>query len=198
MSSFACGPTRPIWRAMWGTLLGMARDVGCKDVLCNFLKVYHGGGTRQRINEAIGADYLKTTRLDYRNAGLFKIASYDDQIRELSYVRDLCRTYGLNLLTCDDFIGTRNWQDCCGVGQYPGFRPSPWAYYVHGHVITDHTTFDEYISNFDCPWHDEFQAEWNKGKLARSISGLRFNEQDKTYSRSDESCVADQVKRSKS
>jgi DNA repair photolyase len=165
-------------------LLGMAHVVGVKDVLCNFLKVYHAGGTSQKINEAVGRDYLKTTHLDYRNAGLFKIASYVDQIRELSYLRDICRTFGLNLLTCDDFIHTRNWGDCCGVGKYPGFTPSPWAYYVNGWRINEHTTFEEYISSYDCPWHDEFQAEWNKGKLARSVSGLRFNEQDKTYSRS--------------
>ena len=178
-------------------LLGQAHDVGVKDVLANFLKVYHSGGTGLKINEAIGRDYLMTTHLDYRNAGVFKIASYVDQIRELSYLRDLCRTFSMNLLTCDDFIHTRNWQDCCGVGQYPGFTPSPWAYYVNGWRITDHTTFQEYILNYDCPWHAEFQAEWNKGKLARSISGLTFNEQDKTYSRSDNSCVADQVKKSK-
>ena len=75
------------------TLLGMAHDVGVKEVLCNFLKVYHAGGTGQKIKEAVGRDYLKTTHLDYRNAGLFKIASYEDQIRELSRVRDLCRTF---------------------------------------------------------------------------------------------------------
>ena len=175
------------------TLLGMAHDVGVKDVLCNFLKVYHAGGTCERINEAIGRDYLANTHLNYHNAGLFKIASYEDQIRELAYVQWLCRSIGLNLLTCDDFIGTRNWGDCCGVGQYPGFTPSPWAYYVNGWRITEHTTFEEYISNYDCPWYDEFQTEWNKGKLARSISGLIFNDDDKTYSRY-KSCAVDQVK----
>jgi len=175
-------------------LLGMAHDAGVKDVLCNFLKVYHAGGTCTKINEAIGRDYLKSTYLSYRNAGLFKIASYEDQIRELTRVQDSCRRLGLNLLTCDDFIGTRVWQDCCGVGKYPGFEPSPWAYYVNGWRITDHTSFQEYITNYDCPWHDEFESEWNKGKLARSIPGLIFNEEDKTYSRRNEVCVADRVR----
>ena len=166
-------------------LLGLAHDVGVKDVLCNFLKVYHAGGTSQRINEAIGADYLKATHLKYRNAGVFQIASYEDQIRELSHVQDLCRSLGLNCLTCDDLLHTRNWQDCCGVGKYPGFEGiAKWAYYVNGWRITDHTSFQEYMLGQDCPWHDEFQTEWNKGKLARSVSGLRFNEEDKTYSRS--------------
>jgi hypothetical protein len=72
----------------------MAHDVGVNDVLCNFLKVYHAGGTSQKINETIGRNYLKTTHLNYCNAGLFKIASYEDQLRELSHVRDLCRTFG--------------------------------------------------------------------------------------------------------
>jgi len=32
------------------------------------------------------------------------------------------------------------------------------------------------------PWHDEFRAEWEKGKLARALPGLVFHPEDLTYS----------------
>jgi hypothetical protein len=39
------------------------------------------------------------------------------------------------------------------------------------------------MKGHDCPWHDEFEQEWNNGKLARSTSELIFNREDKTYTR---------------
>jgi hypothetical protein len=137
-----------------------------------------GGGCGQRLEEALGFDIVK----GYVNYGVYKAPSFANQVRAFAYLQDLCRTLDLNLYSCN-FSEARSWQDCCGVGKYPGFKPNQWAYYVNGHRITDHTSFVEYIKGQDCPWHDEFEQEWNNGKLAKSISELIFNKEDKTYTR---------------
>lgn len=49
--------------------------------------------------------------------------------------------------------------------------------------IQDHCTFDEYMDGQHCPWSQEFQQEWDSGKLARAVPGLVFHPEDKTYSR---------------
>lgn len=133
-------PFAPIWPGTWPTSSGRRRMQGVETVLANPLKIYHLGG-REGINNALGRDYLATTSLRYINAGLFSVASFEDQTREMEALADLCRSMGMDMLSCDDWPGSRGWRDCCGVGGLPGFRPSPWAYYVRGHMITDHTDF---------------------------------------------------------
>ena len=165
-----------------GDLLAAVKYAGVRTVLANPLKIYHNGG-RESINRALNTDYLKTTPLRYVNGGLFSVASYQDQLREFSELARLCRAHGVELLTCDDFIKTRNWRTCCGVDGLPGFRPSPWAYYVRGHVITEHTDFETYMHGLTCPWHAEFEQEWNRGKLARALPDVVFHPEDQTYSR---------------
>lgn len=169
------------------SLLASAKDAGVKTVLANFLKIYHAGGCRERISTAIGRDYLESTLLKYLNAGVYSIASFQDQVRELRRLHDLCGGHGLEMLNGDDLIQTRNWRCCCGTTGLPGFENvAKWAYYVNGWRITQHTPFEEYMQGHDCPWHAEFEQEWNKGKL--DLPELIFNEEDKTYSR-QELCV---------
>jgi len=164
-------------------LLAMVKDTGVRTVLANPLKVYHAGGIRESINKAIGRDYLAATSLRYENHGLFDVPCHKDLSRELSQLRDLCRQFGLNLLNCDDCTG-RNWQSCCGVDGLPDFENiAKWAYFVNGYRITQYTDFETYMRGHDCPWHDEFNQEWNKGKLSESIPELIFHKEDKTYSR---------------
>ena len=162
-------------------LLQAAKDSGVRSVLANPLKIYHLGG-REGINHALGRNYLATTSLRYINAGLFSVPCLEDQRREMGRLFDFCRSLGLDMLSCDDWPGSRNWRDCCGAGGLPGFKPSPWAYYVRGHAITDHTDFETYMKGMACPWHDEFKVEWERGKLARALPGLLFHPEDLSYS----------------
>lgn len=164
------------------SLLAAAKDAGVRAVLANPLKIYHNGG-REGINRALGRDYLATTSLKYANGGLFSIMNFEEQKREMGKLADLCRSLGMDMLSCDDWPGSRDWRDCCGVGGLPGFRPSPWAYYVNGHRIKDHCSFDEYMRGLDCPWHEEFKQEWEAGKLARALPDVIFHEDDLSYSR---------------
>lgn len=168
-------------------LLTRARGAGVRTVQCNFLKLYHSGGCKERINAALGYDYEKETAITLENHGVFQISPPAAQRREISYLEELCTHLGLDLLTCDDLTGSRNWRDCCGLCDLPGFKPSPWAYYMRGHVITKHTNFDEYMHGLDCPFHEEFKEEWEKGKLARVLPELEFHHEDKTYSRQSKS-----------
>jgi hypothetical protein len=162
-------------------LLRAVKDAGVRTVLANPLKLYHHGG-REGINRALGRDYMATSPIRYVNGGVFSIASFEDQKREMGRLADLCRSLGMDMLSCDDWPHVRNWRDCCGCGDLPGFKPSPWAYYVRGHVIGDHTDFETYMSGHDCPFAAEFEQEWNDGKLSRAVPGLQFHEEDKTYS----------------
>ncbi len=163
-------------------LLAAAKDAGVRTVLANPLKIYHNGG-RAGINHALGRDYLATTTIKYANGGLFSIMNFEEQKRKMSTLADLCRSHSMDMLSCDDWPGTRNWRDCCGVGGLPGFKPSPWAYYVNGHRINDHCSFDEYMQGHDCPWHTEFEQEWEAGKLERALPDVVFHEEDLSYSR---------------
>ena len=163
-------------------LLRASKDAGVRTVLANPLKIYHNGG-REGINRALGRDYMASSPLRYVNGGLFSIPSFEDQKREMASLAELCRSLGLEMLSCDDWPGTRGWRDCCGCGSLPGFKPSPWAYYVNGHRITEHTDFETYMAGHDCPWHAEFEKEWNSGKLAKAVPELIFHDKDKTYTR---------------
>ncbi len=187
-------PFIPDLSADLNNLLARARDAGVETVLANFLKIHHAGGCAQRINEAIGRDYLASTRLNYVNGGVFSIAAFQDQVRELLKLGAVCRRYDLDLLSGDDFIHTRNWRCCCGTDGLPGFEnTAKWAYYVNGWRITQHTTFEEYMRGHNCPWNAEFEQEWNKGKLERALPEIVFNRDDKTYTRL-KLCVQDQEK----
>jgi DNA repair photolyase len=54
------------------SLLASARDAGVRVVQVGPLKIYHANGSRQRLNEALGYDYLQTTQLAYENCGVFE------------------------------------------------------------------------------------------------------------------------------
>ncbi len=164
-------------------LLGCAKDAGVKTVQCNHLKLYSPGGGRKRINEALGYNYQENTPCHYEHRGVFKIASLAEQREHILRLEEVCRELDLDLLTCDDLAGTRNWRDCCGVGALPGFKPSPWAYYVRGHVIKEHCSFEEYMEDMPCPYREEFEQEWRKGRLSRAVPELIFHTEDETYSR---------------
>jgi len=164
-------------------LLQAAKDAGVETIQANFLKLYDAGNDRTRFRQALGYDLIEKSCLQWEHRSNFEIASLEDQRREISKLECICHDVGLEVLTCDDLTGTRAWRDCCGVGGFPSFKRAEWAYFVRGHVITEHTTFEEYMQGMNCPWHAEFEAEWNKGRLADAIWNLRFHEDDKTYSR---------------
>lgn len=164
-------------------LLTFAYDAGVRTVQANFLKMFNAGRDASRFHDALGYDYAKESCLGYEQRHNFKIANLDSQRKEISQLETMCREIGLECLTCDDLTGSRNWQSCCGIDDLPGFKPAPWAYYTRGRIITEHTTFDEYMGGLDCPWHDEFEMEWQKGRLAKAVPGVEYHAEDNTYSR---------------
>lgn len=164
------------------TLLSVAHDAGVRTVQANFLKLFSAGNDRARIHESVGYDLPDNSCMSWEQRGNFRIASPDAQEREICRLEALCQDIGLEVLTCDDWGGSRAWRDCCGVGNLPGFRPVPWAYMVNGHRITDHTSYDDYMKGIDCPWDTEFEMEWNRGRLAKAVPGVEFHVEDFTYS----------------
>jgi DNA repair photolyase len=165
-------------------LLARAHDAGVRTVQCGPLKVYHANGSRQRLNEALGYNYLQTSQLAYENCGVFSAITLAEQQAAIEKLERQAAELGVEVLTCDDATGRRSWRCCCGTDGLDGFEAvAEWAYFVNGYRITDHTTFEEYIRGHDCPWHAEFEQEWNAGKLERALPELIFNQDDKTYTR---------------
>lgn len=165
-------------------LLAQAKDAGVRTVQAGFLKVHHSGGCGQRINQAVGYGYLASTQLPYENHGVFSTIPLEEQRVHVERLETLCRKLGMDCLTCDDVTRGRNWRTCCDVDGIKGFEGvAKWAYYINGYRIEDHCSFEEYMRAHDCPWHAEFEQEWNNGKLERALSELIFNKEDKTYSR---------------
>lgn len=166
------------------SLLVQARDAGVQTVQCGPLKVYHANGSRQRLNEALGYDYLQTTQLAYENCGVFSAITLTEQRAHVEQLERAAADLGMEILTCDDITGQRSWRCCCGTDGLEGFESiAEWAYFVNGYRIDEHTTFEEYMQGHDCPWHAEFEQEWNAGKLERALPELIFNQDDKTYTR---------------
>jgi len=166
-----------------GGLLSSAYDAGVRTVQANFLKLFNAGNDRVRFRGRLGYDLPDNSCMTWEQRGNFRIAGLASQEREVRRLEELCREIGLECLTCDDLTGTRNWRSCCGIDGLPGFKPAPWAYYVRGHKITDHTSYEEYMRGMDCPWDTEFQMEWNRGRLAKAVPELVFHVEDNTYSR---------------
>ncbi len=164
-------------------LLAAAYDAGVRTVQANFLKLFNAGNDRARLRSRLGYDLPDNSCMTWEQRGNFRIGDLASQEREVRRLEALCRDIGLEVLTCDDLTGTRDWRSCCGVDGLPGFRPVPWAYYVRGHKITDRTSYEEYMSGMDCPWDTEFQMEWNRGRLAKAVPELVFHVEDNTYSR---------------
>jgi hypothetical protein len=163
-------------------LLTSAYDAGVRTVQANFLKLFNAGKDSARFRDALGYDYAKDSCLNYEQRHNFKIPGPATQEHEIQQLEELCREIGLEVLTCDDWAGARNWRSCCGIDGLPGFKPAPWAYYVNGHRIRDHTSYEEYMKGLDCPWNDEFEMEWKKGRLSNAVPGLIFHADDQTYS----------------
>lgn len=164
-------------------LLASAYDAGVRTVQANFLKLFNAGRDRQRLRDALGYDLPDNSCMEWEQRGNFRIATPDSQAREIGQLEEICHRIGLEVLTCDDWTGTRAWRDCCGVCEIPGFHAAPWAYYVNGYKIREHTSYDEYMAGSDCPWHEEFLMEWNRGRLAGAVPGLVYHSNDQTYSR---------------
>lgn len=164
-------------------LLSAAYDAGVRTVQANFLKMFNAGRDASRFRSALGYDYAKESCLGYEQRHNFKIPNLITQRQEIMQLETLCQEIGLEVLTCDDLTGSRNWRACCGIDGLPGFKPAPWAYYVNGHKITNHTSYEEYMSGIDCPWSKEFEMEWGRGRLAKAVPDLVFHADDMTYSR---------------
>lgn len=165
-------------------LLVRARDAGVQTVQCGPLKIYHANGSRGRLNDALGYNYLKATRLAYENCGVFSSLTLAVQQAAIEKLEGMAAELGVKVLTCDDTTGSRSWKCCCGTEGLEGFESIAWwAYFTNGHRIDDHTTFETYMQGHDCPWHAEFEQEWNAGKLERALPELIFNQDDKTYTR---------------
>jgi DNA repair photolyase len=170
-----CGDLMPLLQA--------AKSAGVRTIQANFLKLYNSGNNRGLFHQALGYDLPERSRMTWEYRGNYQIARLEDQRREIVKLEELCHGLGIRVLTCDDLTGNRAWRDCCGVGDLPGFKVAPWAYQVRGHVITSHTDFETYMQGLRCPWHAEFEAEWNKGTFADAIHNLQFHEDDKSYSK---------------
>ncbi|HQE97200.1 MAG TPA: hypothetical protein PKY20_03290 [Methanothrix sp.] len=166
------------------SLLARAHEAGVQVVQVGPLKIYHANGSRQRLNAALGYDYLQTTQLAYENCGVFSAITLEEQKNHVEQLERVAAEHGMEVLTCDDVTGHRAWRCCCGTDGLKGFEAiAEWAYFVKGYRIDDHTTFERYIQGHDCPWHVEFEQEWNSGKLERALPELIFNQDDKTYTR---------------
>ena len=166
------------------SLLARAHEIGVRAAQVGPLKIYHANGSRQRLNAALGYDYLQTTQLAYENCGVFSAITLAEQRDHVEQLERVAAEHGMEVLTCDDVTGTRAWRCCCGTDGLKDFEAiAEWAYFVNGHRINDHCSFDEYIQGHDCPWHVEFEQEWNSGKLERALPELVFNHDDKTYTR---------------
>jgi hypothetical protein len=160
-------------------LLGGAKESGCSAVLCNPLKLYHASGSRPRLKDALGFDIGP----DFENCGVYSAPTQIAQVDALVKLQALCREVGLTLYSCN-FPRERQWRSCCAVDGLPGFEGiAKWSYYTNGWRIQDHCTFEQYMKDNDCPWHDEFEQEWDAGKLSRSIPDLVFHPEDLSYSR---------------
>ena len=165
-------------------LLAAAYDAGIRTVQANFLKMFNSGRDKDRFRKVLGYDYAAESCLNYEQRHNFKIPSPDVQLSEIIQLEEICADIGLEVLTCDDWTGTRAWRSCCGIDGVKGFKAAPWAYYVNGYRIQDHCSFGEYMKGLDCPWHEEFKSEWEAGKLARALPDVIFHPEDGTYSRS--------------
>jgi DNA repair photolyase len=151
-------------------LFRLAKESGIDIVLANFLKIYNAG--KSSICSVIDTtDYIQI-----KNA---KVLNPSMQREYIFLLEDICHEFGLKLVNADDYHKT--WQDCCGLSGY-GFKPAPWAYPVRGHVIKDHTTYEEYMHGLDCPYHEDFKLKYEGGGLTGVYRDLIFNE-DKTYTR---------------
>lgn len=165
-------------------LFELAHDAGVRVVQCNPLKIYHNGHGADRLNAALGYDYLASTSLRYENLGVFSSISLEEQRSQVTQLEGLCRELSMDLLSCDDLTRHRGWKTCCGTDGIKGFEGvAGWSYFTNGWRITQHTTFEEFLRGHNCPWHAEFEREWNAGKLERALPELIFNSQDKTYTR---------------
>lgn len=164
-------------------LLSSAYDAGVRTVQANFLKLFNAGNDRGRFRASLGYDLPDNSCMTWEQRGNFRIAGLASQEREVRRLEELCREIGLECLTCDDLTGTRNWRSCCGIDGLDAFKPAPWAYYVRGHKITDHTSYEEYTRGLDCPWQEEFEMEWRRGRLAKATPDIHFHADDMTYSR---------------
>lgn len=164
-------------------LLAAAHDAGIRTVQANFLKMFNSGRDKYRFRKALGYDYAKESCLNYEQRSNFKIPSPAVQLSEIRQLEEICADIGLEVLTCDDWTGTRAWRSCCGIDGVKDFKAAPWAYYVRGNIIKQHCDYNQYIGNLDCPWDVEFQHEYEAGKLARAVPGLIYHKEDKTYSR---------------
>ncbi len=166
------------------SLLARAHEAGVQVVQVGPLKIYHANGSRQRLNEALGYNYLQTTQLTYENCGVFSAITLAEQRDHVEHLERAAAEHGMEVLTCDDVTGNRAWRCCCGTDGLKDFEAiAEWAYFVNGHRINDHCSFEEYMQGHDCPWHTEFEQEWNSGKLERALPELVFNQDDKTYTR---------------
>lgn len=158
-------------------------DAGARDVICSYLRFFNFKRFKERMNHALGFDYLAYLLKDYP---LVKEKDYwtpefSFKMSEMDRFRGLAWDVGLSFFTPND-PQSNGWQCCCGTGQYFN-NNSPWALKLQGYRVGGGITSTEYLEGCDCPFEDYFKREWSKGRITKYFNDIEYNKNKEIYNR---------------
>jgi len=149
-------------------------EAGVNDIITEFVRI----SKQKQINDALGYNYidkLKQEGYPIERRGNFWKVKQDKMFEEYKRHKEIAEEYGLDyLICCEEKPEINSWRNCCGVDKYKGFKGMDWTIQMNGKKFKeDKVSFDEYITDTECPYKGEFWNYWKQGKLEGSLTGLK-------------------------
>lgn len=174
-------PIFPMLNDTTQELIETVAETGCNDVIASFLRIFKYGDYRERLNDALGFDYLQ-----YLHDEHYPITQVNDYFWPTTEEKD--RVYSkikwqsdMNFYT-PDILRYNNFECCCGTEPYFG-KHAPWALQTNINKIQKHTTYSQYMDGCECPYDHQFRRLWNKGQISKYFTDIIYNKVSNTYSR---------------
>lgn len=166
-------------------VINRAWGVGASDVIVRYLKIFNFKRFYERINGALGFDYMEHLKKNgyplEKEHDYYRTASYKMK-DEMWKLKRLTESYGMGFYN-PIFLGMQDFKPCCGFESHFGSVGSPWALYSHANQIDSETTIHDYLEGTECPYSEQFERLWNGGGLERFFSDLKYDNKKGTYNR---------------
>jgi DNA repair photolyase len=170
-------------------LFKKCKENGANDIVCEFARLPLSHKYLDALNKALGYDYLemlKEKQYPIVKSNHWWKVEIEHKFKELIRFKQVANDIGLNFyICCEERPEINNWKNCCGTDKYPGMESCmDWTIQMNGDKIkSEKTPFNDYIQGKSCPYNEDFEKFWNKGRLKTSLSDMQYDNDTNTYKR---------------
>ena len=158
-------------------LFRRASEAGCKDVICEQMRVPINQKQQTLINDALGFDYLDYLKEKgypmIRFSHWYKLET-EYRFKKLQEYKDLAKSYGMDFTVCsEERPQMNNWKNCCNTDKY-GLNSMSWS--IQKAKVFEEKKVDTFMSEYGqkCPFKKGLREFFNEGKFCNCLTEHQF------------------------